>query len=80
MSTPHNGGPAFPQPTPSDGGGVSLRDWFAGRATEEDIRDIWKPMPFPVPLAYIHQEYTREEKKYVYADRMLAARERKGNA
>ena len=73
-----NGGPAFPNtgvpatstyqylPHP----GMSLRDWFAGRANESDI------------LEYRLDAYgelipgvTREMAKYRYADNMLKARE-----
>lgn len=56
---------------------VSLRDWFAGQATEDDIaaHTIWKfndDLPVDYPPA---PDCTREQAKYRYADAMLAARE-----
>lgn len=50
--------------------GMSLRDWFAGQAREEDVR-FWRDT-----MAANGVPTTREEAKYIYADRMLAARER----
>ena len=53
--------------------GMSLRDWFAGQASERDIA--------------VHQYYyfegkdrrrSREQAKYVYADKMMQARRDKG--
>ena len=52
-----------------EGLGMSLRDWFAGQASETDIamhRGSW--------VAEEKPPYTREEAKYRYADAMLAAR------
>ena len=68
MST-NTGGPAFPCdriPTP-DGrvitsDGMTLRDYFAARASDEDIKPYWV-----APL-------NREQAKYKYADAMLKAR------
>jgi hypothetical protein len=78
---PKDGGPAFPRPAVCGEGftayeeavGMSLRDWFAGRATQADIdaHQDWQRSedgPF-VP------DCTREHAKYRYADAMLAARE-----
>jgi hypothetical protein len=68
MSTPNDGGPAFPKTTGSffeDGsggirseGGMSLRDWFAGQALASS--DIIHP-----------------QQAYEIADLMLEARNRK---
>lgn len=78
-----DGGSAFPLCVPDYHGdrphlqnGMSLRDWFAGMATELDIRTyeggryqrgdgIWTTT-------------TREKARYIYADAMIAAR--KGGA
>lgn len=51
---------------------MSLRDWFAGQANEQDIA-FWRGRlvngEFPM---------TREQARYVYADAMLKAREQEG--
>lgn len=81
MTKPNDGGPAFPVPTisgpdlevsyPPHVRGMTLRDWFAGQASETDIlfhsNLLFAKRPDPYP--------TREECKYAYADAMLAARE-----
>lgn len=51
--------------------GMSLRDWFAGQATDEDL--------WPHHIGRDHHGNiigTREEAKYRYADAMLAARKK----
>lgn len=81
MSIPNDGGPAFPfdwvdfQPTTGDQvvrehfPGMSLLDWFAARASEDDIKQHEQRMaPCGIPT------YTREEAKYRYARAMLKAR------
>ena len=76
MSTPTNGGPAFPEPfVPQSSGftlnmhpGMSLRDWFAGQAMAALFaRDD--------TFAYGRAEIA--ELAYQQADAMLAAREAK---
>ena len=74
--TPDNGGPAFPHNFPPDNPfgdqGMTLRDWFAGAAREDDI--------FPYRDFYISKcgscisRLTREQAKYAYADAMIEAR------
>jgi hypothetical protein len=69
MSKINNGGPAFPAvgvPAWPDHnhGGMTLRDWFATHATDADIADIQHGTKF-----------TREQARYIHADRMLWARE-----
>lgn len=71
----NDGGAAFPCGYHRDGNsadqaGMTLRDWFAGQASEEDVRH-WQSV-----MAANDMPVSREESKYVYADRMLAARER----
>lgn len=71
-----DGGPAFPETRWDDKtrqevqwSGMSLRDWFAGKATDTDVErwmDIMYANNTPV---------TREEAKYLYADAMLKARQ-----
>jgi hypothetical protein len=80
MTTKDDGGPAFPQndlssygmgPAETNNGGMSLRDWFAGRATQDDVRaHQWTPDENGIPT----DTRTREEAKYAYADAMIAAR------
>lgn len=52
--------------------GMSLRDWFAGQATEKDIdahqQYIRDSIGDAVP------KYTREQAKYRYANAMIIAR------
>jgi len=50
--------------------GMKLRDWFAGQANEEDVRN-WTKI-----FAANNVPITREEAKYYYADAMIAERER----
>lgn len=89
MTDRDDGGPAFPaRPTETltNGAtvtahpGMSLRDYFAVEAGEEDIRQFqnWRRVEgqsrFPESLP----KFTREEARYRFADAMLAAR--KGGA
>jgi hypothetical protein len=84
--TPTDGGAAFPvahsyliQP------GMSLRDYFAAKASEKDI-EYWMPKGFtetviqrdPNGKCYEIRQvatWTREQARYRYADAMLKARE-----
>lgn len=65
----NDGGPAFPLNASDAWGGpvqgMSLRDWFAGQATESDVMH-WRNA--------VGIGCTRETAKYAYADAMLAAR------
>lgn len=69
----NNGGPAFPstiQYFPDDKNaneeqGMTLRDWFASHATEEDI----------LAAQGTYRLVTRYEARYIHADAMLKARE-----
>ena len=69
MSKENNGGPAFPCYDDTKGfrpGGMSLRDYFAVHATEEDV------------LYYYRHDIsckTRQQARYMHADEMLKARE-----
>ncbi len=70
--------------TPFGTAGMSLRDYFAAKATEDDVNDhIWKGHK----EEYVHENgdgtksvrfrqamWTREQAKYHYADAMLKAR------
>ncbi len=90
MSNPINdGGPAFPSNKPYENrpgfnspilaarhySGMSLRDWFAGKATSEDI-DEHLSIPMRGHPGGESQLFTREQAKYRYADAMLAAKAR----
>lgn len=84
------GGPAFPCPQDSINQnapslGMTLRDYFAAKATEDDVmQHIWKGYKEQYVIendngtSYIATRqamWTREEAKYRYADAMLKARE-----
>jgi len=77
MSTPiDDGGPLHPIiSTPGvnivEHKGISLRDWFATKATDKDLDSI-------DPFNYSKQrQMTRQELRFAWADAMLAAREKK---
>ena len=74
---------AFPNPHRTDEKGMTLRDYFAAKASEEDIKEhsvgsksreaVARGTGFP----YTKREevhYTREQAKFRYADAMLKAR------
>ncbi len=80
------GGPAFP---PTHGPnthefGMSLRDYFAAKAREEDIKAhqdggvkeqvVDDDLNGRKRIVYCDVRYTREQAKYRYADAMLKAR------
>ena len=79
----NNGGPAFPVSCSHDGiplrvsypnvDGMSLRDWFAGHATESDIEAHTGGDIHP-KTGRTYNQRTREQAKYSYADAMIAAR------
>lgn len=86
MSTQINdGGPAFPQNETWNGntvadehgqGGMTLRDYFAANASEEDIQEF---LPATVGVAGILERQdgvkrTRHWARYAHADAMLRAR------
>ena len=74
-----NGGPAFPvylKPDEyyageGDPDGMSLRDWFATHASQEDIKHhlTWHDEGMVI------FRRTREQARYHYADAMIEARE-----
>ena len=84
----NDGGSAFPVPPPiaeTDGvsmqwsraePGMTLRDWFAGQATEADIEAHSGGEIHP-KTGRAYNQKTREQAKYSYADAMIAAREAK---
>ena len=61
----NDGGPAFPSSHPVfPENGMTLRDWFATHATDADIKDILE-----------WTNCSRQEARYIHADRMIEARE-----
>lgn len=69
----NNGGPAFPcqelgtqHATEQMDHGMSLRDWFAGQATDADIEDMQNRKPSGI--------ISRQMARYMHADAMLAER------
>ena len=64
--TINDGGPAFPfNQYGVRYGGMTLRDWFASHATEEDI----------LAVQGTYRLVSRYEARYIHADRMIEARE-----
>ena len=81
--TKYDGGTAFPMasgPEPRVDSathfneGMSLRVWFAGHATEEDVTHWLEIMQLN------KKPVTREEAKYIYADAMIAERDKEETA
>lgn len=81
------GGPAFPHSRlGSDADGMTLRDWFATHATEEDIEALRNLIPKVVEIrnnygpgpAFIEHRAEpknwRQVARYLHADAMLKAR------
>ena len=81
MTQPNDGGPAFPATVQDDRdcrsryaagyGGMSLRDWFAGHASQNDILRHQSIIERSNGHTYMP---SIEECKYAYADEMLKAR------
>ncbi|MEO0002457.1 MAG: hypothetical protein RLZZ22_149 [Pseudomonadota bacterium] len=81
MSAINNGGPAFPTESAHQSSsstwhheGMTLRDYFAAKASEEDIAEY---MPATMGEARLHPNRTRQWARYQHADAMLRAREAK---
>jgi hypothetical protein len=86
----NDGGPAFPTYESNgeghrycSGAGMSLRDYFAARASDADVAPwMFGPVCLQIKTAsdgskYEYHgpaEYTREQARYRFADAMLAAR------
>jgi len=80
------GGPAFPTNDVCYNG-MTLRDYFAAKATDEDVRQYINDYSQMVDGFYFSvatgkpeptkmpTKRTREQAKYIYADAMLKARE-----
>jgi hypothetical protein len=92
MSNTNTGGPAFPTKRYNPNvmqfehfGGMTLRDYFAAHATEEDIctaMDLVKKVEVVRDLGNGHKviergypDNTRQIARYIHADAMLKARE-----
>lgn len=72
-----DGGPAFPTFHPEWRAlhdGMSLRDYFAGQATEADIHIHMEWPGANYGGAAVRAKYSREQARYRYADAMLKAR------
>jgi hypothetical protein len=75
----NDGGPAFPTAFQMHSKGMTLRDYFAAAASEEDIQEF---MPTTQKAATTFYEYygflpSRQWARYCHADVMLKAREGK---
>jgi hypothetical protein len=81
MSTKENGGPAFPcveTVLDQDGcdlsvlhHGLSIRDYFAAKATDDDVLDIIRDY-FDFDAGFY--TVTRQQARYMHADAMLSER------
>ena len=81
------GGPAFPCHPGIENSiydGMSLRDYFAAKASEEDIKahqdgrmkeQVVDDINGRKKVVHCNVRYTREQAKYRYADAMLEARQ-----
>ena len=72
MDQTNDGGPAFPGET-WGGKGMSLRDYFAARASESDIANHAYKLYHSGGCI---KDPTREQCRYAYADAMLAERQK----
>jgi hypothetical protein len=79
MTQINDGGPAFPVPDSHHANGqvlygsngMSLRDWFASHASDDDIERHQRLIERSNGYTY---QPSIEECKYAYADTMIAAR------
>jgi len=83
----NTGGPAFPCHPGIENpiyDGMTLRDYFAAKASEEDIKahqeggvkeQVVDDMNGRKRIVHCNVRYTREQAKYRYADAMLKARQ-----
>ncbi|WP_144379538.1 hypothetical protein [Mesorhizobium amorphae] len=85
MSTINDGGPAFPSVLYSheraeswSTDGMTLRDWFASHATEQDI-EHHRELTIGDD-GYPYWKRSREAARYAFADEMLAERAKGGEA
>jgi hypothetical protein len=83
--TTNTGGPAFPSQNWPSSNGMTLRDYFAAKASEEDIKahqeggvkeQVVDDMNGRKRIVHCNVRYTREQAKYRYADAMLEERKR----
>ena len=81
--TTDTGGPAFPA-FKEQSDGMTLRDYFAAKASEEDIKahqeggvkeQVVDDINGRKKIVHCDVRYTREQAKYRYADAMLKARQ-----
>lgn len=71
MSTKDNGGPAFPCELSTRFQGMTLRDYFAAKASDADVGEIMF-----CHFDYYTDQYTitRQQARYMHADAMLSER------
>jgi hypothetical protein len=86
MMSKDTGGPAFPRTQWPNETGMTLRDYFAAKASEKDI-EYWMPKGYTETViqrdhngkCYETRQvatWTREQARYRYADAMLKVRGR----
>lgn len=83
MSEKENGGPAFPFPVLHGNDspeGMSLRDYFAVHASDEDVENVMHRNSEWVDIGgyegYLSCKITRQQARYIHADAMLQEREK----
>ena len=83
MKNIETGGPAFPNSKFNNVFGMTLRDYFAAKASEEDIADyrigpttehVIESLNGLKSIVNFPEMRTRMQAKYLYADAMLEAR------
>jgi len=77
VSQPINdGGPAFPLNDPLKSTGMTLRDYFAAAASEEDIQEFMPRIQKAATIFYEDYGFLpcRQWARYCHADAMLNAR------
>ena len=78
-TTIDDGGPAFPSEAfaSQHNPGMTIRDWFAAHASEEDIKTYRQKGQDNYGYSYFKE--TREAARYRYADAMIKARQKKNS-
>lgn len=86
MSEDKTGGSAFPVPYDSEQDGITIRDYFAANASDDDIKEIISNMPrvekvFENDNGMKHigvglPDNARQTARYIHADAMLAERDK----
>ena len=74
MSTKPDGGSAFPEPGNAQCGGMTLRDYFAAAASDDDVLDVRHTYYMANVDKPDFMALTQAQARYMHADAMLAER------